>query len=343
LQSSLEQEPPNLKVRNQANATMPAQPQPPKTNPKASQGQLGEESSRDSSLRRQLWMAALKPPIYSVAIMPIWVGSAIAYAQVGAMDVEILLVFLGAAVCLLAWVNLSNDVFDAQTGVDKNKLHSLVNLTGKPAQVFWVGNAFLALGLAGILWLSWRQGDPTVLLLVLLACGLGYAYQGPPLRLGYQGLGEILCFLSFGPLAVLAAHYSQSRTWSLPALAASVVVGIATSLILFCSHFHQVEDDRAAGKRSPVVRLGTRRSARLVPWICGSVFGLLLLFVGLGIFPAWTLLGCAGIPSAVRLSRLLGTYHNQPQRISHSKFIAVGLHFWLGLFLGLGFILSRLG
>ena len=322
---------------------MPAQPQPPKTNPKASQGQLGEESSRDASLRRQLWMAALKPPIYSVAIMPIWVGSAIAYAQVGAMDVEILLVFLGAAVCLLAWVNLSNDVFDAQTGVDKNKLHSLVNLTGKPAQVFWVGNAFLALGLAGILWLSWRQGDPTVLLLVLLACGLGYAYQGPPLRLGYQGLGEILCFLSFGPLAVLAAHYSQSRTWSLPALAASVVVGMATSLILFCSHFHQVEDDRAAGKRSPVVRLGTRRSARLVPWICGSVFGLLLLFVGLGIFPAWTLLGCAGIPSAVRLSRLLGTYHNQPQRISHSKFIAVGLHFWLGLFLGLGFILSRLG
>jgi 1,4-dihydroxy-2-naphthoate phytyltransferase len=322
---------------------MPAQPQPPKTNPKASQGQLGEESSRDSSLRRQLWMAALKPPIYSVAIMPIWVGSAIAYAQVGAMDVEILLVFLGAAVCLLAWVNLSNDVFDAQTGVDKNKLHSLVNLTGKPAQVFWVGNAFLALGLAGILWLSWRQGDPTVLLLVLLACGLGYAYQGPPLRLGYQGLGEILCFLSFGPLAVLAAHYSQSRTWSLPALAASVVVGIATSLILFCSHFHQVEDDRAAGKRSPVVRLGTRRSARLVPWICSSIFGLLLLFVGLGIFPAWTLLGCAGIPSAVRLSRLLGTYHNQPQRISHSKFIAVGLHFWLGLFLGLGFILSRLG
>jgi 1,4-dihydroxy-2-naphthoate phytyltransferase len=294
-------------------------------------------------LRRQLWMAALKPPIYSVAIMPIWVGSAIAYAQVGEMDVEILLVFLGAAVCLLAWVNLSNDVFDAQTGVDKNKLHSLVNLTGKPAQVFWVANAFLALGLAGILWLSWRQGDPTVLLLVLLACGLGYAYQGPPLRLGYQGLGEILCFLSFGPLAVLAAHYSQSRTWSLPALAASLVVGIATSLILFCSHFHQVEDDQAAGKRSPVVRLGTRRSARLVPWICSSIFGLLLLFVGLGIFPAWTLLGCAGIPSAVRLSRLLGTYHNQPQRISHSKFIAVGLHFWLGLFLGLGFILSRLG
>jgi len=325
---------------------MLAQPEPSKRTcraPETSQVQLAEKGAWEDHSRRQLWMAALKPPMYSVAIMPIWVGSAIAYAQVGVMDVGVLLVFLGAAICLLAWVNISNDVFDAQTGVDKNKLHSLVNLTGRPEQVFWAGNAFLALGLAGILWLSWRQADPTVLLLVLLACGLGYAYQGPPLRLGYQGLGEILCFLSFGPLAVLAAHYSQSQTWSLPALAASLVVGMATSLILFCSHFHQVEDDLAAGKRSPVVRLGTRRAARLIPWICGSIFGLLLLFVGLGTFPAWTLLGFAGIPFAVRLSRLLGTYYDQPQRISHSKFIAVGLHFWLGLFLGLGFILSRLG
>jgi 1,4-dihydroxy-2-naphthoate octaprenyltransferase len=124
---------------------------------------------------------------------------------------------------------------------------------------------------------------------VLLACGLGYAYQGPPLRLGYYGLGELLCFLSFGPLAVLAAHYSQSQSWSLPALAASLVVGMVTSLILFCSHFHQVEDDLAAGKRSPVARLGTRRSARLIPWICGSIFGLLLLFVRLG--RCWVLPG----------------------------------------------------
>ncbi|MEN9231135.1 MAG: 2-carboxy-1,4-naphthoquinone phytyltransferase, partial [Thermostichus sp. DG02_5_bins_236] len=198
-------------------------------------------------------------------------------------------------------------------------------------------------GLLGILWLSWRQSDATVLVLVLIACGLGYAYQGPPLRLGYQGIGEILCFFSFGPLAVLAALYSQIQTWSLTGLAASVVVGIVTSLILFCSHFHQVQDDLASGKRSPVVRLGTWRSARLIPWICGSIFGLTVLFVGLGMFPVWTLLSLVGIPFAVQLSRLLSTYHDQPPRISHSKFIAVALHFWVGLFLGLGFMLSRLG
>ena len=166
--------------------------------PDVGQVQPPAEVAWSDPSRRQLWMAALKPPMYSVAIMPIWVGSAIAYAQSGVLDLGVLGVFWGAAICILAWVNLSNDVFDAQTGVDKNKLHSLVNLTGKPGQVFWVGNAFLALGLLGILWLSWRQSDPTVLLLVLLACGLGYAYQGPPLRLGYRAWARSSAFSALG-------------------------------------------------------------------------------------------------------------------------------------------------
>ena len=40
----------------------------------------------------------------------------------------------------------------------------------------------------------------------------------------------------------------------------SIVVGITTTAILFCSHFHQIDGDRAAGKLSPLVRLGTRRA-----------------------------------------------------------------------------------
>ena len=88
---------------------------------------------------------------------------------------------------------------------------------------------------------------------------LGYTYQGPPFRLGYQGLGEIICFFTFGPGTVSAAYYAQTQTFSSESLAISAIVGISTSIILFCSHFHQVEDDLAAGKRSPIVRLGTAK------------------------------------------------------------------------------------
>ncbi|MEH2259150.1 2-carboxy-1,4-naphthoquinone phytyltransferase [Nostoc sp.] len=287
----------------------------------------------------KLWMAAIKPPMYSVAIMPIWVGTAVAFAETKIFNGVVFSTFVAAAILILAWENISNDVFDSETGIDQNKHHSLVNLTGNKPLIFWIGNLCLGLGLLGILAIAFWQQDLTVIGIILLCCGLGYTYQGPPFRLGYQGLGEIICFFAFGPLAVEAAYYSQTQTWSITSLAASVIVGIATTLILFCSHFHQVKDDIAAGKRSPIVRLGTAKGAQLLVWFTGSIYPLTLLFVLLGISPAWTLLSWVSLPFAVKLCRHVQENHNQPDKVSNCKFIAVAVHFWACLLFGLGFML----
>ncbi len=299
---------------------------------------LNRNLTRDPQ-RSKLWLAAIKPPMYSVAVIPIWVGTAVAYAETQQLKMSIFLTFLLSAILIVAWLNSSNDVFDADTGIDQNKHHSLVNLTGNRALVFGVSNALLVLGCLGIGAIAYWQRDFTVLGLVILCCALGYSYQGPPFRLGYQGLGELICFVTFGPLALAAAYYSQTQAWSMPNLAASIFIGISTSLILFCSHFHQVDDDLAAGKRSPIVRLGTQRGAQLLPWVCSSLFALTVLFVLVGYFPGRTLLVFATLPLAIKLSHFVGTYYNQPQQVSNSKFIAVQFHFWSGLLLGLGFIL----
>ncbi|MDZ7992862.1 MAG: 2-carboxy-1,4-naphthoquinone phytyltransferase [Nostoc sp. EfeVER01] len=287
----------------------------------------------------KLWMAAIKPPMYSVAIMPIWVGTAVAYAETKIFNAVVFSTFVAAAILILAWENISNDVFDSETGIDQNKHHSLVNLTGNKPLIFWIGNLCLGLGLLGILAIAFWQQDLTVIGIILLCCGLGYMYQGPPFRLGYQGLGEILCFFAFGPLAVEAAYYSQTQTWSMTSLAASVIVGIATTLVLFCSHFHQVKDDIAAGKRSPIVRLGTQKGAQVLVWFTASIYPLTLLFVLLGISPAWTLLSWVSLPFAVKLCRHVQENHNQPDKVSNCKFIAVAVHFWACSLFGLGFML----
>ncbi|MCC5650641.1 2-carboxy-1,4-naphthoquinone phytyltransferase [Nostoc sp. XA013] len=286
----------------------------------------------------KLWMAAIKPPMYSVAIMPIWVGTAVAFAETKMFNGTVFSTFVAAAILILAWENISNDVFDSETGIDQNKHHSLVNLTGDKLLVFWLGNLCLGLGLLGILAIAFWQQDLTVIGIILLCCGLGYMYQGPPFRLGYQGLGEILCFFAFGPLAVEAAYYSQTQTWSITSLAASVIVGIATTLVLFCSHFHQVKDDIAAGKRSPIVRLGTQKGAQLLVWFTGSIYPLTLLFVLWGISPIWTLLSWVSLPFAFKLCRHVQKNHNQPDKVSNCKFIAVAVHFWACLLFGLGFM-----
>ncbi len=303
--------------------------------------------------RAKLWMAAIKPPMYCVAVMPIGVGSAVAYVQTGLFRPAIFFTFALSAVLLLIWENLSNDVFDAATGIDENKHHSLVNLTHNRPLIFGLGNAALLLGVLGIVAIATWQQDMTVLAMVLTCCALGYLYQGPPFRLGYQGLGEILCFLSFGPLAVGAAYYAQVQSWQMPLgyawswhsplLPAALIVGIATTLVLFCSHFHQVEDDLKAGKRSPIVRLGTARGAQVLPWACGTMGMIWAIATLQGGFPWSALLLWGAAPMALRLCRHVLTFHDQPERVSNAKFLAIHFHFWSGLWLVLGLLISTVG
>lgn len=302
-------------------------------------------ASRYASERRQLWKAAIKWPMYAVAVMPVLLAAGWTYGRSGQLRVGPLLGFLLAAVLLLAWENLSNDVFDHDTGIDAaGKPHSVVQLTGRRSRVAGWANAALLLGLLLMGLVAWSS-TPLVLVLVLLCCGVGYAYQGPPLRLGYQGLGEPLCWLAFGPLATAAALLALDPAlggvpWG-PALELGSGPALATTLVLFCSHFHQVADDAAHGKRSPVVRLGTARAAALVPWFVALSLALQVLPVLLGIWPLTALLGLIGVPPAVALSRLLERHHATPARIAGSKFLALRFQSLSGLGLALGLALGR--
>ena len=297
--------------------------------------------------RRALWKAAIKWPMYSVAVMPVLLAAGWQLGFKGILRWDQLFGFLLAAILLLLWENLSNDLFDADTGVDAvGKPHSVVNLTGRRDRIAWLSTASLLLGLSLMGWLAWRS-HPAVLLLVLLSCGLGYVYQGPPFRLGYQGLGEPLCWLAFGPVAssaallVLAPAGVGEVPWT-TALVLGAGPALATSLVLFCSHFHQVEEDAAHGKRSPVVRLGTARAAALIPWFVALTLTLEWLPVALGHWPPTALLSGLGLPPGWALIRLMRRYHNQPQRICTSKFLALRFQAWNGLGLALGLALAPL-
>ncbi|MGK7939106.1 MAG: 2-carboxy-1,4-naphthoquinone phytyltransferase [Crocosphaera sp.] len=291
------------------------------------------------SSKRKLWLAAIKPPMYTVAIIPITVGTATAFGETQIWDGTIFATFLTSAILIIAWLNISNDVFDAETGIDKNKAHSIVNLTGNKSLMFWLANTFLILGILGIFLIAWWQKDITVLVIILLCCALGYSYQGPPFRLGYQGLGEIICFFTFGPMAIAAAYYSQTQAFSWSILTSGTLIGISTSIILFCSHFHQVADDIAAGKRSPIVRLGTQLGSQVLTVTTLLFFALIAIFSLLKILPVWTGLVFLSSPIAYQLVTHVQKNHEQPDKVSNCKFIAVRLHFLSGILLAIGLII----
>lgn len=307
--------------------------------------------------RRRLWRAAVKWPMYAVAVMPALVAAGWLLGpgrSAWRLQPQQLAFFLLAAVLLLAWENVGNDYFDAQTGIDVHKPHSLIQLTGAPRLVLLAAQLCCVLGLLLMVQVA-RASSWWLLPLVLASCCCGYLYQGPPFRLGYQGLGEPLCWLAFGPLATAAALVGLGAPALGPegggpldlSLASQLGCGpaLATTLVLFCSHFHQVEDDLAHGKRSPVQRLGTARAAALVPWFVALALLAEVMPVAWGAWPPTVLLALASLPAALPLIRLLGRHHHQPERISHSKFLALrfqmvnGVLFAGGLALG-GFILS---
>ena len=117
---------------------------------------------------------------------------------------------------------------------------------------------------------------------------------------------------------------------------------MATSLVLFCSHFHQVEEDAAHGKRSPVVRLGTARAAALIPWFVAGTLALEWMPVLRGEWPLTALLAGIALPAGVALIRLLRQHHHEPARIQHSKFLALRFQALNGVGLSVGLSLAPL-
>ena len=294
--------------------------------------------------RKALWKKAIKWPLYSVAVMPIILAAGWKYGSSENLQLDQLFGFLIASILLLIWENLTNDLFDETTGVDKFKLHSVIALTGKRKLIRNLAHLILILGLGLIFLLSLRSHF-AVFYLVLGSCLLGYLYQGPPFRLGYQGLGEPLCWIAFGPLATAAALLVLSTNVTNIPWRNSFTLGsgpaVATTLILFCANFHQVLEDSENGKKTLLVRLGTKRASQLVPWFVTLSLGLELIPILNGYWPITALLGVIGLPPAIVLIRLLKKNHNKPSLISESKFLALRFQALNGLGISLGLALGR--
>nr|GMC54648.1 2-carboxy-1,4-naphthoquinone phytyltransferase, chloroplastic [Ipomoea batatas] len=306
---------------------------------------IDEEKEENISRATLIWRA-VKLPIYSVALVPLTVGSAAAYLQAGLFSVTRFLTLLASSVLIITWLNLSNDVYDFDTGADKNKKESVVNIVGSRTGTLIAAYVSLDLGFCGLVWASLQSANLRAILLLASAITCGYIYQCPPFRLSYQGLGEPLCFAAFGPFATTAFYLLQSSTSVLPIsgtiLSASVLVGLTTSLILFCSHFHQIDDDRAVGKYSPLVRLGTKTGAEVVK---ASVIALYSLTIFLGFTKtlpsASIILSVLTIPMGRMVISFVEKNHEDKTKIFMAKYYCVRLHALFGAALAAGLVVAR--
>ena len=87
------------------------------------------------------------------------------------------------------------------------------------------------------------------------------------------------------------------------------------------------------------MRLGTARAAALVPWLVATSLALQWLPVVQGLWPATAFLSVIGLPAAAQLIKLLRDHHDQPERVTGSKFLALRFQVLSGLGSRLGWVL----
>ena len=298
--------------------------------------------------RKNLWVQAIKWPLYSVAIIPIIISGSFNLYSHKNISIINFFSFILASILILFWENLTNDLFDAETGVDKFKFHSIVNLVKNKKIISLTAYLSLISGLF-IIYLISRTINFNIFFLVFGCCILGYLYQGPPFRLGYFGFGEPLCWIAFGPLAHSAAlialdtnnNYYSRIPWK-EALMLGSGPSLAITLVLFCSHFHQIKEDKNYGKNSPLVLLGAKKSASLIPWIIFMIYTFEFFTILIGFIPPSCLLFFISLPYAIKLIRILNKYHDKPASITRCKFIAIKFQTMNGIGLTIGLLYSFL-
>lgn len=153
-----------------------------------------------------------------------------------------------------------------------------------PARVaLWAAVVCGAVALAAVAVVALARPGAWPVALMLLAIGLAWSYSAPPLRLHARALGELTVALIVPTLTPLVGYTLQTgRPDGLPLLASFPLACFQLAMILIIN-FPDAAGDRAAGKRTLVLRLGEARAARLHPALLALAYLSLPLLVRLGL------------------------------------------------------------
>jgi 1,4-dihydroxy-2-naphthoate octaprenyltransferase len=181
------------------------------------------------------------------------------------------------AFLLQTGTDFSNDYFDYAKGVDSDDSAGYVRVSQSgliPARRVF-GAAVLCYALAFLIGIYLVSiGGLPIVIVGLASIASGFAYSGGPYPIGSHALGDLFVFLFFGVIAVSGTYYVQAsavlletipltvppETLPLSVVVASLAMAGPVTNILVVNNIRDIEDDRAAGKRTLAVLLGYRWS-----------------------------------------------------------------------------------
>ncbi|WP_289123753.1 1,4-dihydroxy-2-naphthoate octaprenyltransferase [uncultured Bacteroides sp.] len=210
------------------------------------------------------WFLAARPKTLTGAIIPVLLGSALAFSDGEFKPLPALLCALFACGMQIA-ANFINDLFDFQKGTDRK------DRLGPPracaegwitprAMKLGIGCALLLSCLAGLalLFTVWGQlphGGWELVVLGVVCILFAFLYTT---LLSYLGWGDVLVLVFFGFVPVCGTYYVQAYTLNMDVLVLSLVSGLAIDTLLMVNNYRDREQDAVSGKCTLVVRYGRK-------------------------------------------------------------------------------------
>lgn len=204
------------------------------------------------------WFLAARPKTLIAGISPVLIGTALA-AAVQPIQVSLFVLTLLFSVLIQIGTNFANDYFDYINGADTSERKGPKRAVEQGwispikmllAALFSFGAALL-IALPLMILAGWWS-----YLIAAAAILFGICYTGGPKPLGYLGLGELLVFIFYGPVAVCGTFFLQTFSFPFSIFLASLAPGLLSCAILIANNLRDEETDRKAKKYTLVVRWG---------------------------------------------------------------------------------------
>lgn len=253
------------------------------------------------------WMLAARPRTLPAAVAPVVLGSAMAFADKNFVWLPALAAF-SVALLLQIGVNLANDYFDYQKGIDTADRLGPLRVTQSgliPATRVKAGMmvTFILSMIPGIYLLT--VGGLSVVIIGLACFCAALAYSGGPFPLASHGLGDLFVFIFFGLVAVCGTYYVQALKLTPMVWLMGVIAGLLITAILVVNNLRDIESDRHSGKRTLAVIIGTRGSTIEYVLLLAGAYAIPIILWLMGRMSAWVLLPLFSLPTALALVRLI--------------------------------------
>ena len=286
-----------------------------------------------------VWVAAARPPTLAAAIVPVLVGSAVPASR-GAFRPDVFVAALAASLLIQVGTNYANDVFDHLRGADTDarlgpRRATASGLVTPRAMGLAAAAAFLVAALVGAYLVA--VGGLLILAVGLASIAAGVLYTGGPYPLGYHALGDVVCFAFFGVVPVVTLDYLHSGGASGAAWWASIPVACVVTAILVVNNLRDLDQDRAAGKRTLAVALGRTGTRVWYAVLLTVAYVVLPLAWALEVLPLTALLPALTAPMAQRLGDIVS--HREGVELNAALAGTSRLHLAFGALLSVGLLL----